>query len=123
MLKMNSYDTIRHEHLEYYSLAVLEKILKRSDMKIVNATLNNINGGSIRCFATHTENFAFKTEGYLQRLNELRQQEFDMELDTDKPYKNFQDHINIHREELSNLLRRLKKEGKKIHLYGASTKG
>ncbi|HET6271519.1 MAG TPA: class I SAM-dependent methyltransferase [Bacteroidota bacterium] len=123
MLRMNSYDTICHEHLEYYSLAVLEKVLRMADMKIVNAELNNINGGSIRCYATHSENFLFKKEEYTQRINELRQSEFDMELDTDKPYKNFQDHINIHREELTALLRKLKKEGKRIHVYGASTKG
>jgi 2-polyprenyl-3-methyl-5-hydroxy-6-metoxy-1,4-benzoquinol methylase len=123
MLKMNSYDTICHEHLEYYSLAVLENVLRRADMKIVNVALNNINGGSIRCYATHSENFSFKNEEYAQRINELRQSEFDMELDTDKPYKNFQDHINIHREELTTLLRKLKKDGKRIHVYGASTKG
>jgi len=123
MLKMTSYDTICHEHLEYYSLAVLENILRRAGMKIVNATLNNINGGSIRCFATHADNFSFKKEEYQQRIGALRQQEFDLELDTDKPYRNFQDHINIHREELSGLLRNLKREGKHIHIYGASTKG
>jgi len=59
MLKMNSYDTICHEHLEYYSLAVIEYILKKADMKIFNATLNDINGGSIRCFATHANNFSY----------------------------------------------------------------
>ena len=123
MLKMNSYDTICHEHLEYYSLAVLENILRRADMKMVNAELNTINGGSIRCFATHTNSFAYRREGFLANLQHLRQEEFDLELDTDKPYKNFQDHINVHREELMALLKRLKKEGKKIHLYGASTKG
>jgi SAM-dependent methyltransferase len=123
MLRMNSYDTICHEHLEYYSLAVLEKILKRADMKMVDATLNNINGGSIRCFATHTSNFTFKSDTSLAHLQALRQDEFDMALDTDRPYKNFQDHINVHREELIRLLRNLKKEGKRIHLYGASTKG
>jgi len=46
-----------------------------------------------------------------------------MELDTDKPYRNFQDRINVHREELGGLLRKLKKEGHRIHVYGASTKG
>jgi len=46
-----------------------------------------------------------------------------LELDTDKPYKNFQNRINKHREELSSLLKKLKSEGKSIHLYGASTKG
>jgi SAM-dependent methyltransferase len=123
MLKMNSYDTICHEHLEYYSLAVIENILRRADMKMVNAELNSINGGSIRCFATHSTSFAYRREEYFQNLQRLRQEEFDMELDTDKPYKNFQDHINVHREELVALLKRLKKEGKKIHVYGASTKG
>lgn len=123
MLKMNSYDTICHEHLEYYSLAVIENILRRAQMKMVNAELNSINGGSIRCFAAHAGSFAYRREEYLQNIQRLRQDEFDMELDTDKPYKNFQDHINVHREELVALLKRLKKEGKKVHVYGASTKG
>ena len=123
MLKMNSYDTICHEHLEYYSLAVLEYILKKAELKIVDAVLNDINGGSIRCYATHIDNFIFKKQEALQRIQQLRQEEFDMELDTDKPYKNFQDRINVHKEELNSLLKKLKKEGKTIHLYGASTKG
>ncbi|HAT12375.1 MAG TPA: class I SAM-dependent methyltransferase, partial [Microcoleaceae bacterium UBA11344] len=123
MLKMNSYDTICHEHLEYYSLAVLEYILKQAELKIVDAVLNDINGGSIRCYATHLDNFAFKKQEALTRIKLLRQAEFDMELDTDKPYKNFQDRINVHKEQLVSLLKMLKKEGKSIHIYGASTKG
>jgi SAM-dependent methyltransferase len=123
MLKMNSYDTICHEHLEYYSLAVIENILKRANIKVINASLNDINGGSIRCFATHADNFTYKREEFYQNLLNLRQQEFDLCLDTDKPYKNFQDRINFHRDELNLLLKRLKKEGKRIHIYGASTKG
>jgi SAM-dependent methyltransferase len=123
MLRMNSYDTICHEHLEYYSLAVLENILKRADMKMVRATLNDINGGSIRCYATHVDNFRFKKPEYWQTLETLRQEEFDMELDSDKPYRNFQERINVHREELNSLLKKLKADGRKIHVYGASTKG
>jgi len=123
MLKMNSYDTICHEHLEYYSLAVIENILKRADMKIFNVSLNDINGGSIRCYATHTDNFIYKKEEFAQNIAVLRQEEFDLCLDTDKPYKNFQDRINIHRDELNTLLKQYKKEGKRIHIYGASTKG
>ena len=123
MLKMNSYDTICHEHLEYYSLAVLENILARASMKIVRAGLNDINGGSIRCYATHQTNFSYKDTEHTRFLDNLRQEEFDLELDTDKPYKNFQDRIEQHRDELAGLLRKLKAEGKKIHLYGASTKG
>lgn len=123
MLKMNSYDTICHEHLEYYSLAVIEFILTRVDMKIVRAELNDINGGSIRCYATHALNFSFKKTEYIRQLDLLRQKEFDLELDTDKPYMNFQKRIEQHRNELMTLLSKIKAEGKKIHIYGASTKG
>lgn len=123
MLRMNSYDTICHEHLEFYSLAVIEYILKQADMKIFNVSLNSINGGSIRCHATHANNFTYKKPEFNQNIKTLRQEEFDFELDTDKPYKNFQERINVHKEELNALLKEFKKENKKIHIYGASTKG
>jgi hypothetical protein len=123
MLKMNSYDTICHEHLEYYSLAVIEYILKQAGLQLINVSLNEINGGSIRCHAAHADCFIYKNDQFLNNIRTLRREEFDMELDTDKPYRNFQERINIHREELGSLLKTLKKEGKRIHVYGASTKG
>jgi len=123
MLEMNSYDTICHEHLEYYSFAVIENMLARNGMKIVKVSFNDINGGSIRCYATHENNFKYKSKNNIESIKDIRQKEFDLELDTDKPYKNFQNRINKHKEELSSLLKKLKSEGKSIHLYGASTKG
>lgn len=123
MLRMNSYDTICHEHLEYYSLAVIERILAAAGMKVFNVSQNDINGGSLRCYATRAESFRYKRDEYQARIAAMRQEEFDLELDTDKPYKNFQNHINVHREELIALLKKLKKDGKRIHIYGASTKG
>jgi hypothetical protein len=46
-----------------------------------------------------------------------------MELDTDKPYRFFQERVNVHRDQLVSLLKKLRFEGKRIHVYGASTKG
>jgi SAM-dependent methyltransferase len=123
MLKMNSYDTICHEHLEYYSLAVIENVLGRAGMKVVRVAMNDVNGGSIRGYATHSESFRFASKEFTRSLEALRQEEFDLELDTDRPYRNFQERINVHREELTSLLKKLKAEGKRIHIYGASTKG
>jgi SAM-dependent methyltransferase len=123
MLKMTSYDTICHEHLEYYSLAVIEYILKQANLKVFNVSHNNINGGSIRCYVTAADNFIYKKDEFIQNIKAMRQEEFDLALDTDRPYKNFQDRVNVHKEELTSLLKKLKKEGKKIHIYGASTKG
>lgn len=123
MLKENAYDTICHEHLEYYSLAVIEEILRRAKLKIFNVVTNSVNGGSVRCYATHTTTFRYKSPGFAENMKALRQLEFDLELDTDKPYRDFQTRIEQHRDELRGLLRDLKAQGKSIHIYGASTKG
>jgi SAM-dependent methyltransferase len=123
MLEMNSYDTICHEHLEYYSLAVLEQIMDRAKLKVVRVEENDINGGSIRCYVAKQDSFRHNHPDWRARIAAMRQQEFDLELDTDKPYQHFQDRINVHREKLLGLLKRLKAEGKRIHIYGASTKG
>ncbi|MEK6280892.1 MAG: class I SAM-dependent methyltransferase [Acidobacteriota bacterium] len=123
MLSMTSYDTICHEHLEYYSLSVIEYVMKQAGMRIFNVSQNSINGGSLRCYATHADNFTFKKDEWVNNVKRTRQEEFDLGLDTEKPYKNFQDRVNVHKEELTSLLKGLKNRGKKIHIYGASTKG
>jgi SAM-dependent methyltransferase len=123
MLEMNSYDTICHEHLEYYSLAVLEKIMDAAGLKVVRVEENDINGGSIRCYVAKKESHKHNDPAWRADIAAMRQREFDLELDTDKPYQHFQDRINVHREKLLSLLKKLRGEGKKIHIYGASTKG
>jgi hypothetical protein len=123
MLELNSYDTICHEHLEYYSLSVLETLLGECGLKVVKVEFNDINGGSVRGYVTHASNFSFKDRQDQDALSEVRQREFDLALDTDKPYRHFQERVDRHKEELSALLKGLKREGRKIHVYGASTKG
>lgn len=72
MLQLTSYDTICHEHLEYYSLAVIETIMKKANMKIVNVSKIISTGGSIRCYAAHTDCFAFKSDQFSQKIKQLR---------------------------------------------------
>ena len=43
-----TFDQICHEHIAYYNLIDLSKILKKHKLKIFNAKLNEINGGSIQ---------------------------------------------------------------------------
>jgi len=123
MLELDSYDTICHEHLEFYSLAVLEKIAALAEMKIFKISFNDINGGSIRCYATHKESSHYFIPENYKLMNDIRQKEFDLELDTDKPYVAFQYRIEKVKKELHDLLLKLKQEGKRVHIYGASTKG
>jgi SAM-dependent methyltransferase len=123
MIQQGSYDSICHEHLSYFSFAVLEEIFAAGGLKVAHAEFNTMNGGSIRCFVTHKDCFEYKSTDAMMRLRDVRIAEFDMGLDTDAPYREFQARIERHREELSQTIRTLHAEGKKIHLYGASTKG
>jgi hypothetical protein len=41
-------------------------------------------------------------------------------IDIEKPYRNFQDWISVHRQDINNLLKRFKRDGKRIHVWGLS---
>ncbi|MCW7546051.1 class I SAM-dependent methyltransferase [Aurantimonas litoralis] len=123
MLLQNSFDTICHEHLEYYSLAVLEDIAARAGLRIFKILVNNINGGSIRCYACHAFSDKHGTAEDRALMHRLRTREFELELDTDRPYVDFQRRIAHLRDELSRLLFDIRARGERIHIYGASTKG
>jgi len=123
MLRRNSLDTICHEHLEYYSLAVLEFIMQKAGMRIFKAELNDINGGSVRCYVSRAETSRFDAAEAREFLQHLRFTEFESALDSDQPYLAFSERITALRHELNSLLASLKTAGKRIHVYGASTKG
>ena len=121
MLRLNSYDTICHEHLEYYSLQVVERILAAADMKIVDVAMNNVNGGS---FAVTAAKVANKSIGANRAVIEwMLGQEDRMGLSSPKPFRDFEERVYRHRDDLTRLIRSLTADGKKILGYGASTKG
>ena len=123
MLLQNSFDTICHEHIEYYSLAVLEFIMKRAGLRIFRAEISEINGGSIRCYVCHATNLKYGSAEERKFLHRLRIAEFDMELDTDKPYLAFQRRIENLRDGLNKVLFEARARRETVHVYGASTKG
>ena len=52
LFKNLTYDQICHEHVTYYSLTTFMKILKNNNMKVVDLSFNEINGGSIEVICT-----------------------------------------------------------------------
>ena len=121
MLRLNSYDTICHEHLEYYSLGVVVKILNAANLKLVDVVMNNINGGSFAVTATKQSNESLKPN--IAVINWLLEQEEGMGLSTPRPYREFEERVFRHRQDLSRLIKSLVADGKKVLGYGASTKG
>ena len=122
MLQMNSFDTICHEHLEYYSLAPMERLFAEHDLEVVDVTLNDCNGGSFRLAVGHKGKVTPTPEAR-DRVQQLRIEEFELALDTDAPYAAFRKNIEKIRKDLRAFLAKAKKEKKLVHGYGASTKG
>ena len=121
MLRMNSYDTICHEHLEYYSLHVVKKILDAADLQLVDVGTNAVNGGSFAVTATLKSNRSIRPNHAV--IDWLLHQEERMDLGTPKPYRDFEERVFRHRQDLVRLIHALNADGKIILGYGASTKG
>ncbi len=120
MLRMTSYDTVCHEHLEYYSLGVVQRILAAAGMRCVDVKMNAVNGGS---FAVTAVRAADPRRGADAVVNWLLEQEQRMGLDTPRPYRDFEERVYRHRADLMRLLKTLAADGKTVLGYGASTKG
>lgn len=121
MLRMNSYDTICHEHLEYYSLGVVAKILDAAGLRFVDVGMNAVNGGSFAVTAAKASNRSVPTNRVV--VDWLLEQEERMGLHTPRPFRDFEERVFRHRDDLTRLIRSLRADGKKILGYGASTKG
>ena len=118
MIKANAYDTVCHEHLEYYGLRQIQWMLKRGGMKILDVEINDINGGSFAVTAA--------LESSSRRIQESRIQSLlqaESTFETLKPFEDFARQVASHREELLEKLSTISRQGASILGYGASTKG
>jgi hypothetical protein len=120
MLRTTSYDTICHEHLEYYSFGVVKTILEAADLKLVDVQMNGVNGGSFAVTAARKSSVRGANQAVIDWL--LGQEER-MGLGTVRPFREFEDRVFRHRADLVRLLKALAADGKKVLGYGASTKG
>ena len=121
MLRTNSYDTICHEHLEYYSLGVVAKILAAAELRLIDVVMNNVNGGSFAVTAARKSNTSLHSNAPV--IDWLLEQEDRMGLSTPKPFRDFEERVFRHRNDLIRLVKSLVADGKTIIGYGASTKG
>ena len=119
MLQRNSFDTICHEHLEYYSLATLEWLLDKERLAVQHVEFNDINGGSMRLFIRRKSAF----DGPDESVNTARQCEQELALDREQTYQSFRENVARVRAELRRVLEEAKQRGQSVYLYGASTKG
>ncbi|MEU6831231.1 class I SAM-dependent methyltransferase [Nocardia beijingensis] len=120
MLATTSYDTICHEHLEYYTLDQIEWMARRCGFVVLEVERNAVNGGS---FALTLGKRGEASPADAAALDRMRQEESALGLHTPQPYADFAKRVDLHREQVREFFDRSRKAGLRTLGYGASTKG
>lgn len=129
MVCQMAFDNICHEHLMYYTLHSLSNVLMKTDFKIVDCELNDVNGGSFRVYLqkngaslTSFANAPYRDVAQ-HRVNSLFEYENKIGANTIEFYLNFYDRLRELKNLVYEFVKAEKDRGKRIWVYGASTKG
>ena len=120
MIKSRSFYTICQEHLEYYTLTVVNNLLEANGMRIIDVQFNDINGGSFAFTAGHAE---YDHEINVTEIDKVLKAEAIADWSNPASYKEFIVDISEARRNLTHLIKKLNSSGKKVAALGASTKG
>ena len=119
MLDTNSYDTVCHEHLEFYALRQIKWMADRVGFKILDVEFNDINGGSFSV----TVSKAHGDSTVVNSVQKILDDERAKGLDTLAPYQEFAARVVQTKHDLLKFIATARGEGKSIAVLGASTKG
>lgn len=119
MLDTNSYDTVCHEHLEFYALRQIKWMADRVGFKIVDVEFNDVNGGSFSVTVAKSRG-DLSVEPAVQKILE---DERAKGLDTLVPYQAFAERVIQTKRDLLEFIETACSAGKSVSVLGASTKG
>jgi SAM-dependent methyltransferase len=120
MLTQNAYDTICHEHLEYYALRQIVWMMERCGLRVIDVQLNNVNGGSFSVAVCHND---ASHRANSAAIDSVKSREEAARLDELEPYHAFAQRVVAHRDALMALIADIRARGESVIGYGASTKG
>ena len=119
IIKQNQYDNIFHEHIGFHSLKSIIDLCKRNKLQVLDVDLINSQGGSIRCFIGKR-----KTGNKIsKKINKIINIEKKSKLFSNEELEKFEIKIKKHIKNFKSMLKKLKRNKKKISIYGASGKG
>lgn len=119
MLEMNAYDTVCHEHLEFYALHQIKWMTDRAGFRIVDVEFNDVNGGSFSVMVAKSHGQSTLATS----IQKILEQERALKLDSLAPYKAFAERTAQSKSELLAFIKAAHAEGKTVAALGASTKG
>ncbi|MER7864655.1 class I SAM-dependent methyltransferase [Amycolatopsis japonica] len=119
LIQENQYDTIYHEHFQYYTVESARRALARGGLSVVDVELLPTHGGSIRLWA--------RPDAVASEPSERMMQVLDAEkaagLHEMSGYTEFSERVTKVRLELNKFLTDAALEGKTVVGYGAPGKG
>jgi NDP-4-keto-2,6-dideoxyhexose 3-C-methyltransferase len=119
MLRMNSYDTVCHEHLEFYALHQIKWMADRVGFRILDVEFNDVNGGSFSVTAAKSNG----KEPVVPEVRNILDDENAEGLNTLAPYRAFAERTAQSKRDLLAFIRKAHADGKVVAAIGASTKG
>ncbi len=119
MYKQLQYDQVFHEHISYFTVLVLQRLFEMHNLKIFHVEEVSIHGGSVRIFFQRDE----ADREIRSSVERAIQEEKVLGLDSVDAWKEFAKKVSTQKELLLKELKKIKSEGKKIAVYGASGKG
>lgn len=123
-IERNAFDGICHEHLEYYTVSSLEKLLARHHLEVFDVQMREeINEGSVRFYIRKKNVGKAACANSQARIAQLRLAEEKLGLEELSTYKALVERIQDAKQKTLDFLRQEKAKGKTIHGYAASTKG
>lgn len=129
MIQQMAFDNICHEHVYYHSLTSIYTLLMEQGLDIIDASLNDVNGGSIRVYAYKPlkEPKFFGTSQLRSvcdyRVDSILALERYADITNPDVWKQFAQRLNNLKEQVVGFIRQATAEGKTVYGYGASTKG
>jgi len=118
LIKKLEFDTIYHEHLSYFSILPLLKLVEQFGLEIFDIRKQLVHGGTLRIFVSKKDNFEVSSS-----IDDFINSEYEMGLNKNLIYDTFSEKIKKLKIQLKELLIELKKEKKSLFGYGASAKG
>lgn len=119
MLEMNSYDTVCHEHLEYYALRQIKWMTDRVGFKIIDVEFNDVNGGSFSIMVCKSK----EDTSVIHAVQKILDEEHNKGFNTPEPFYKFAICVEKSKMDLLNFIKTAHADGKIFAALGASTKG
>ena len=117
IIEKTSFDQIYDEHVFLFSALSVNYLANMHDLELVNVEPQITHGGSMRYTIAHKG-----VKIVSQNVINLIKKEKKLGLDKKQSYLSFTDNVNKIKNDLINLLTKLKNDGKKVVAYGATSK-